>query len=122
MGGGGCLGWGGGLPEGGGGEFYCHHAALVFNVSQDDIQFFLFHFVPALVFMGRKMTIKFLGGVQSGGVQKFYCHLAALVSMCCRTTNFLKISFCAGPCFHGTQDDNKIFRGGVRRGGPMLDQ
>ena len=68
--------------------------------------------VPALVFMGRRMTIQFRGGFSRGGGQKFYCHLAALLSMCRRTTIIFFISFCAGPCLHGTQDDNKILGGG----------
>ena len=62
------------------------------------------------------MTIQFLGGSVGGAVQKFYCHLAALVSMCRRTTIIYFTSFCAGPSFHGTQDDNKIWGGGSMRG------
>ena len=47
-----------------------------------------------------------------GGAEILLFHHAALVSMCRRTTIIFFISFCAGPCFHGTQDDNKFFLGG----------
>ena len=64
-GGGGACGVAGGSS--GGPEILLSSRRPCFNVSQDDEIFFLFHFLPALVFMGRRMTIKFWGGVRWGG-------------------------------------------------------
>ena len=62
-----------------------------------------------------------MGGRPRGGGAEI------LLSSCSRCFNvpqddnfFVVISFCAGPCFHGTQDDNKIL-GGFQWGGQKFD-